>query len=190
MKNTGLGKIILLNGASSSGKSTLCDALQKQLAEPFLRFSLDFLMFNSNVLPERRDEEGLFSWRAIRPKLFQGYYNCLSGLAMAGNNVLVDYIFESEEQLHYLVNCLSELDVFLVGVHCPLKELERRENQRGDRNIGEVQEDFKTVHTFTTYDFDIDSTQPPEVNAKTIISAWRMRSYPSVFNLLATKNTT
>jgi chloramphenicol 3-O-phosphotransferase len=41
--NPDFGKIIMLNGASSPGKSTLCEALQKELTEPFLRFSLDFL---------------------------------------------------------------------------------------------------------------------------------------------------
>jgi chloramphenicol 3-O-phosphotransferase len=30
------------------------------------------------------------------------------------------------------------LDVFFVGVHCPLRELKRRERQRGDRRPGEA----------------------------------------------------
>ena len=82
--NPDFGKIIILNGASSAGKSTLCDALQKELNAPFLRFSLDFFMFNSNVLPKRKDTQGPFSWSAMRPKLFEGYFNCLFGLASAG----------------------------------------------------------------------------------------------------------
>src|SRR5690606_3711206 len=35
------GKIIFINGASSAGKSTLCQALQVQLAEPFWHVSID-----------------------------------------------------------------------------------------------------------------------------------------------------
>jgi chloramphenicol 3-O phosphotransferase len=42
--------IILINGASSAGKSTLAKAFQEQVDEPFLRFSLDLLMFGGEVL--------------------------------------------------------------------------------------------------------------------------------------------
>ncbi|SEN41003.1 chloramphenicol 3-O phosphotransferase [Chitinophaga rupis] len=170
------GKIILLNGASSAGKSTLCGALQAELTVPFLQFSLDFFMFNSKVLPKRREQTGPFSWPVIRPKLFGGYFNCLAGLANAGNNVLTDYIIESQEQLQQLIQKLGHLDVFLVGVHCPLPELERREKLRGDRAIGDAKRDLETVHTFTKYDFEVDSMNPPDENAKAIAEAWEQRA--------------
>jgi len=182
----GFGKIILLNGASSAGKSTLCEALQKELDEPFLNFSLDFFMFNSGVLPRRREAEGLFSWPVMRAKLFNGYFNCLAGLATAGNNLLVDYIIESEDQLQYLTLKLACFDVFLVGVHCPIEELERRELARGDRSPGDAKRDLETVHTFTSYDFEVDSCQSPGRNAREIISAWSLREFPTVINRLNT----
>ncbi|SHN37545.1 chloramphenicol phosphotransferase CPT family protein [Mucilaginibacter sp. OK098] len=180
----GFGKIIILNGASSAGKSTLCEALQKKLDEPFLNFSLDFFMFNSGVLPQRREARGAFSWPAMRAKLFNGYFNCLSGLATAGNNLLVDYIIESDDQLQYLTLKLGCFDTFLVGVHCPLEELERRELARGDRSPGDAKRDLETVHTFTSYDFEIDSRQSPDRNAGEIISAWSLRKFPAVMNRL------
>jgi chloramphenicol 3-O-phosphotransferase len=62
-------KIILLNGASSAGKSTLAQALQDQIEFPFLQFSLDFMMFNSKVLPKRRDSSGAFAWSLIPLKI-------------------------------------------------------------------------------------------------------------------------
>jgi len=180
----GFGKIIILNGASSAGKSTLCEALQKKLDEPFLNFSLDFFMFNSGVLPQRRETQGLFSWPVMRAKLFNGYFNCLSGLAAAGNNLLVDYIIESEDQLQYLTLKLGCFDAFLVGVHCPLEELERRELARGDRSPGDAKKDLETVHTFTSYDFEVDSCQSPDRNADKIISAWSLREPPAIINRL------
>jgi len=184
------GKIILLNGASSAGKSTLCGTLQDELTVPFLQFSLDFFMFNSKVLPKRRDQTGPFSWPAIRPKLFEGFFNCLAGLANAGNNVLTDYIIESQEQLNQLIQKLGQLDVFLVGVHCPLPELERREKLRGDRAIGDAKRDLETVHTFTKYDFEVDSTNPLDQNAKAIAAAWEQRKGRGVFggNALSQNN--
>jgi len=39
----------------------------------------------------------------------------------------VDHIIEQEQWLADLVELLAPFDVFFVGVHCPLPELERRE---------------------------------------------------------------
>jgi len=38
------GKIIIINGLSSSGKTTLALALQKQLDMPFILFSFDLFL--------------------------------------------------------------------------------------------------------------------------------------------------
>jgi chloramphenicol 3-O phosphotransferase len=182
---TAPGKIILLNGASSAGKSTLCRAIQAQIDEPFLQFSLDFFMFDNRVLPQRRDEAGPFSWPALRTPLFEGYFNCLPALAQAGNNLVIDYIIETQAQLDTLVQRLGHLDVFLVGVYCPLPELERREKLRGDRGEGDAQKDFQTVHTFTTYDCEVDSTRNPEEVAAYIIDKWKTRPRPGIIHTLA-----
>jgi chloramphenicol 3-O phosphotransferase len=179
------GKIILLNGASSAGKSTLCRAIQAQIDEPFLQFSLDFFMFGDRVLPSRRDEAGAFSWPELRPKLFDGYFHCLPALARAGNNLVIDYIIETRDQLDTLVQCIGHLDVFFVGVHCPLPELERRERLRGDRGVGDARRDFETVHTFSTYDLDVDSSRPAGDVARQIMAAWKHRTASGVFSRLA-----
>ena len=181
MSDTALGQIILLNGASSAGKSTLCRAIQAAADVPLLQFSLDFFMFGHGVLPARREEGGEFAWASLRPKLFEGYYGCLAALARAGNNLVVDYIIETPEQFVRLTETLRPFDVFFVGVHCPLPELERRERQRGDRPVGDARKDFQTVHTFSAYDFEIDSTLAAETNAATVLEAWRQRKRPGVF---------
>jgi chloramphenicol 3-O phosphotransferase len=151
------GKIILLNGVSSAGKSTLCRAVQAEIDEPFLQFSLDFLMFDTGVLPKRRNPSGPFSWASMKPKLFQGYFGCLTALARAGNNLVLGYVLETHEQLEQLVRALKTLDVFFVGVHCPLPELGRRERERGDRPTGDAKRDFGIVHNFSSYDFEFTS---------------------------------
>src|SRR5690349_9463134 len=55
----GPGRIILLNGASSSGKSTLSAALRDGLDEPFLHVSSDRFVA-AGMLPPRRDDGGPF----------------------------------------------------------------------------------------------------------------------------------
>lgn len=176
------GKLILLNSASSAGKSTLCRAIQAQVDEPFLQFSLDFLMLGAEVLPRRRDPEGPFTWAAMRPRLFEGYHRCLPAFLGAGNNLVVDYIIETAKQWGRLVELLRPFDVFLVGVHCPLPELERRERERGDRRPGDARRDLLTVHTFTRYDFEVASTRPATENAAAISAAWQARRRPGVLH--------
>jgi chloramphenicol 3-O phosphotransferase len=174
-------KIILITGASSAGKSTLAKALQALFDEPFLRFSLDLLMFGGEVLPARRDAAGPFSWASMRPMLFDGYYRCLAALASAGNNIVVDHIIETQDQLDRLVYLLAPFDVFYVGLHCPFPELERREQQRGDRRIGDARRDHELVLHFGPYDAELDGMLSVDANATSLIAAWKARRSPGVF---------
>ena len=80
-----------------------------------------------------------------------------------------------------LVRLLAHVDVFFVAVQCPLPELRRRELDRANRRIGEAQADHKITHTFGDYDFEIDSTQPPDRNVAAVIAAWSKRRRPSAF---------
>lgn len=180
------GKIILINGASSAGKSTLARSLQQKLHEPFLHLSFDHLR-ESNALPMVRIRNGELDWALMRPAVFDGFHRCLPAFAKAGNNLIVDHIIENEQWMSDLVQLLAPFDVFFVGVHCPLPELERRERHRGDRRIGEARTDFHVVHRFTAYDFDIDSTQPNEGNVERLILAWQSRSHPTAFERMATQ---
>lgn len=115
------GAIIFVNGASSSGKSTLCAALQARLHEPFWHFSIDHLR-DAGVLPLARIRSGEFRWPALRPAFFDGFHRCLPAIADAGNNLLVEYIVETGAARRQIVGLLRPFDVFFVGVHCPLPE--------------------------------------------------------------------
>jgi chloramphenicol 3-O phosphotransferase len=179
------GKIILINGASSAGKSTLARSLQ-QVREPFLHLSFDHLR-ESNALPMARIRNGELDWPRMRPAVFDGFHRCLPAFARAGNNLIVDHIIEQEQWLADLVELLAPFDVFFVGVHCPLPELERRERDRGDRRIGEARRDFHAVHHFAEYDLDIDATQPVADNVARLITAWHARSRPTAFERRATQ---
>ena len=184
-----LGKIILINGASSSGKSTLARQLQQTLPVPFWHFSFDHLR-DSNALPMARVRSGEFDWSAMRPAVFDGFHGCLPVLAEAGNNLIVDHIIENEMWMSDLVKLLAGLDVFFVGVHCPLPELERRERERGNRRVGEARTDYQVVHGFAEYDLEIDSMQPCQINVNTLVDAWEARQAPSAFERIAAQKGT
>jgi chloramphenicol 3-O phosphotransferase len=172
----GPGRVILLNGASSSGKSTLARALQATLPEPFLHVSSDQLV---GMLPRRADDGGPFDWwHQVRPRFFAGFHRCLPALASAGNDVIVEHILEFPAWRAELAGLLAGLDVFLVGVHCDLDEIDRRERSRGDRRIGagRTHVTVDRIHTFGPYDLEIDTTAgvTPAVT-RLVLDAWRAR---------------
>ncbi len=59
-------------------------------------------------------------------------------------------------------DCLLELfegiDVFFVGVHCPLSELEKREKERKNRRAGMARKQFDQVHSKAIYDIEVDTS--------------------------------
>ncbi len=172
------GKIIIINGPSSSGKTTLALAAQKQFDIPFIRFSFD-LFLDNKALPLDQIRSGAFSWDSMRPSVFHGLHQCLPALAKAGNNLIFDHIIESKFWLKDLLDAISDLDVFFVGLHCSLPELERREAERGNRRKGEARTDFETMHDITSYDLELNSENVLEDNVKLLIEACKKRQRPS-----------
>jgi len=179
------GRIILLNGASSAGKSSLAQALQRQLPEPFWHWSIDHLMA-ARVLPHERIDSGEFAWAAMRPAFFDGFHRSIPALTAAGNDLIVEHIVETCEWMQCLLALLAPFDVFFVGVRCPLHELERRERERGDRRPGSAREDDATTHAFGAYDFEVDTTSAPaDALASEVLRAWNARRHPGAFARLA-----
>lgn len=119
--------------------------------------------------------EGGFEWKPIRKRLLTGYYQSVAAFARAGSDLVVDHIFEDRAGFDEFMGALAGIDLFLVGVHCPLEELERRENSRGDRRVGDARKDLETVHTFCSYHFEVDSTRAPIENAELVLAAWQAR---------------
>ncbi len=154
-----LPDVILLNGASSSGKSTLARALQMALPEPFLNYSSDLLV-DGGILPQvdRITNDTHWSWNVLRPKFFQGFHRSIPALVSSGNRVVVEHVIEHESWLHELVQLLRTFSVFYVGIMCPLTEIESRERSRGDRYIGEGKSHIEDgVHTWSEYDLVVDT---------------------------------
>jgi chloramphenicol 3-O phosphotransferase len=180
VSNNALGKLILLNGASSSGKSSIALALQAHIEEPFWHFSIDHLR-DAGVLPLDRIRRGDFKWPSMREQFFEGFHRSLPAFACAGNNLIVEHIIETPIWMNRLVMLLSGFDVFFVAIHCPLDELKQREAGRGDRPVGDAGRDFETIHRHAVYDLELTSLIPPDENALRLAAAWRQRSRPSAF---------
>jgi chloramphenicol 3-O phosphotransferase len=156
MKN---GQVILLNGTSSSGKTTLAKALQEKLTEPFMVVSLDgfFHLYPERFLnPTTQAEADVIT--ALIPAVISGMHRSVAALAQAGNNVLVDHVLQEEKWLSECVEIWAGLEVFFVGVKCPLEITEKREKARGDRTVGTARYQFERVHAHACYDLEVDTS--------------------------------
>jgi chloramphenicol 3-O phosphotransferase len=175
------GRIILLHGASSAGKSTLAKAMQRALDEPFIHFSSDHL---APGLPERTLDGAFGWWGDRRSRFFDGFHRCIAALAAAGNDLIVEHVIEFPAWRVELRRILVPFDVFLVSVNCSLEETERREAARGDRWIGEGRSHLADgIHTFGPSDCEVDSTgRDPAVIAVEVVQQWRRRSRSVLFS--------
>ncbi len=152
-------KIILLNGTSSSGKSTLAKALQATLSEPYLHVCIDTF---EDMMPGRCEESGAFTYHAVFDKLLLGMHSSIRELAKTGSNLIVDHVLiEGEEPFFWVSDCLEKMapfDVLMVGVHCSQEELDRRERERGDRRDGLARWQITRMHKTLVYDLEVDTS--------------------------------
>jgi chloramphenicol 3-O phosphotransferase len=162
--------IILLNGISSAGKTSISQILQRTLNEPYLQVSIDTF---ENMLPNRPQAGEQFAWEELFPKLLAGFHRSIAALADTGSNLIVDHVMVYREGwASTLADCMESLEpfaVYFVGVRCSLEELMRREQARGDRFIGTAERQFPRVHRHILYDVEVDTTRTsPEVCAEQI----------------------
>lgn len=144
------GKIILLNGVSSSGKSTLARALVNKLPGYF-PFSLD----DFDTLIERMEDRN--NQRLIPVETEYFFHKTIAIFSDKGINLIVDHILHDAFTRDHIFEVLADYPVLFVGVHCPLGELERREQSRGDRYIGQGKKQLEFVHQNTMYDIEVDT---------------------------------
>ena len=105
------GRILMLNGTSSSGKTTLVQTLRPKLEPGFCYYASDQLADAGfrPINPEAR--------AAGRECFFAGFHRSIPALADAGLDLLVEHIVEEQQWADDLAELLKGLDVFWVGVH-------------------------------------------------------------------------
>jgi chloramphenicol 3-O phosphotransferase len=145
------GTIVVLNGPSSAGKSTLAKAVRGILGTHAVAVPTDRLA--SMAHPEHP-----LNW-ALYAALCDATFAAAAAFARAGFAVIVDTVFERRACFESAERAFSELHHRYVAVTCELDELDRREQARGNRPIGLARRQRDTVHHDVPYELRIDTTQ-------------------------------
>jgi chloramphenicol 3-O phosphotransferase len=144
------GIIIVLNGVSSSGKSSLAKELTKLLPD-FFAFSVDDYDIVIEKMEDRQNE------RLIPIETEYFYYKNVAMFSDRGVNLILDQIIHDDLTLKNYYEALNGYPVLFVGVHCPVEVLLHREQSRGDRRIGLAASQLEYVHKQETYDIEVNT---------------------------------
>lgn len=169
------GQIIFLNGTSSSGKTSILEALQEQLEEPYLNMGIDKFIW---MLPERYLERPLWddvlglasSAGQAGHLLAASMHAAIRAAALCGSNVVADHVLVEAAWAQECARLFAGLPAWLVGIRCPLEVLEERERSRRNRTLGQARAQFEVVHAHCLYDVEVDTAlySPAECAAQII----------------------
>ncbi len=172
------GTVIILNGTSAVGKSSIMRAFQAKHTQPWLGIGID--NFFVGVLPAKfyledkpehhvvmqgvasEDEHGkLFTLHigSEGQKIIKGMHRAIAAYAKAGNNVIVDYIMYDPAWYGDLMSALSGIPVISVGITASLPIIQQREKARGTSPEGHARSMYDTVHQGWKYDLEINSDE-------------------------------
>jgi len=181
-------EVIFLNGATSSGKTSIAIELQEILPENYLHIGIDtFIKMMPCKTVDLESEKAVdgFYWEKIqladetegfrvRPgeygqKVNHAYRSVVVNLVENGLKVIVDDVSDGGAEIELWKEALTPHSCLFVGVHCDLDIMESREKSRGDRKIYSAREQYYRVHRGVEYDFLVNtSNQTPELCAKQI----------------------
>ena len=197
-----MANVILLNGCSSAGKTTLALKLQQLLDEPYQHIALDQFRdgmpsrvrgFNSpagdpgaqglNVVPELRSGTWVtkIEFGDYGERVLASMRRTIASLSQSGCSVIVDDLLFKREYLYDYVRVLQPESTWFVGVHCNLDIVHAREAKRPGRFPGTATSHFEQVHQHgIAYDLEVDTSQnSPRAVAEQIVA--RLANPPEAF---------
>ena len=167
-EGNGSGKqAVLLNGPSSSGKSSLAKALQALMettrSERYEVISIDdFMKCSPN---ETIYEDDVYE---ISGDMCEKALEILG----SGSGVIIDHVITSERIFTQLKEALSAYPLHTVHIACPLEVLRARERARGDRCPGSAESSAEYLYPKEGYDLTVDTSRgTPSENARLILEA-------------------
>lgn len=162
----------------------MCRALQAKIPNPYLVAGFDDFIFMAAPRYYRgadtgwQDERDAFTALGVEMvatsppgapvavvarfgpvfrRLIDSMAPSVRALVDGGNAVIFDHVLHDRTMYESFRRAAAGLDVFAVGITCPLDILEARERARGDRVQGRARGLADVVHSFCTYDVTVDT---------------------------------
>ena len=169
--------IIYLNGASSSGKSSIAQALIKLSLQPLEHIEGDDIFNKNRIISEEKSESSsVITLHSTR--------DMIRTAVKAGKSVIWEEpVFHQNELFHRVTALGLQVALYLIDVYCSLDLCEVRERKRRDRGIGLA----RAMHAFVykrmpTRDITVDSSQmKSEDNAQIILDFIQKNPEPMAF---------
>ena len=149
------GRIIYLNGVTSSGKTSIVEALQA-------RRDIFFYVVANDLFQEMIGEDYLKEnyWKYLGEVIIMMYHTAKLFSDM-GKNVIIDSILVEREGVapHYerMQEILRDNPLDIVEVYCPLDICRQRNIDRGDRYETQSDEQAGLMATGIRYSFHVDT---------------------------------
>lgn len=182
------GRLVVLNGGSSAGKTTLGRAMQDLLPECHMLLGIDAFWLAlppeqlnlSHVRPEyyawRSEIVGGLEYFVVEPgprldRAMYARYRAIKAYLDLGVHVIADDVVWKREWLVDMVRLFEGYHATLVGVRVSDAEGARREIQRGDRHAGWNRGSARAAHAYARYDLEVDTTDaPPSALARDLVA--------------------
>lgn len=201
--------IIFLNGPSSSGKTSIARCLQDKYPTPLVHIGtftfMDLIHSNFKGIKNRKTSLGFyFSPKVVNGKkvyqlgrgqygrkLLKSAFDFIKILAKDNNNLIIEEVISTRKELVNYLSIFKDQQVYFVGVKCPLKIIEERERERGNRIRGQARSVFSKVHPKNRrYDIEINTSKyNPDQCAEIILNFITKNTKASAWNLLYEKTT-
>lgn len=163
------GRIVFLNGVTSSGKTSIVEALQK-CDDVF------FYVVANDLFEEMVGEKYLREnyWKYLSEVIIMMYHTAKLYSDM-GKNVLIDGILVERDEIkpHYqqLLEILKDNPFDVVEVYCPLEVCRERNIERENRYAEQSEEQNKLMAKNIKYSMKVDtSTHSPKECANNILN--------------------
>jgi chloramphenicol 3-O phosphotransferase len=160
------GRLIVLNGASSAGKTRIAGALLARMGTACVHTGLDELM--QRVKPFGPEDGGRLgplgrslrlAWFQVtdgRLQLFRRLHREVVSRVRSGQDVIVETALMDRRALLDAAACFAPLGGLFVGVKPPLAVSEQWEAGRTDRPKGQARKHYDLIHEHGTYDLVLD----------------------------------
>lgn len=174
--------IIVLNGSSCSGKTTLARALQEVFREPYLRLGVDIV---HAMLPDRfRDWHNPANEQMVKRAL-TGMHQSAATMADAGNYIILDTVLVNRSAVLECARALTEHRAFFIGLFCDEAELRKRADARGKGLAETALKQAHHIHAHGHYDLKLNTTgKAPGIMAEQIKNMTESRKSPAAFEQL------